>query len=285
MKIKWLVQDIGKNIMLQDNFGTLKSINANYQSFGLIEGTTTITNLENILTDLEEIYIIRGGTKILHLLEKYNNLEVLCPYLNNFQIKHKEIFMKKLKKAIFYDVNMFDQYYYNQLNIPTLNKEAFFLPIKDNKNRTFDVPYFIKPSKDLKTFIPGILQPGDSIQNFIENSQHLKQYDHELALLSEVKKIFKEYRFFIVNKEVITGSQYKNGDIIEYSANIPNNIANIANEYAELYQPHDIFTMDLAETENGIKIVEYNCWNGSGLYHSDKNLLFKSVQNFLVNAP
>lgn len=282
MKIKWIVQDIGKTAMLQDNFGTLQTIGAIYQSFGLIEGTTLITNLENILTSLDEIYIIRGGTKILHLLENYNNLEDFCPYLNNFQIEHKHLFFQKLKNAIFYDSTLFDQAYYSQLNLPLLNKEAFFLPIKDNKNTSFHKAYFLKPSKDLKTFIPGILTPGQTIQEFIENSQHLKQYDHELALLSEVKTIFKEYRFFIINKKVITGSQYINENKIEHKAYVPENIIKIAQEFAQLYQPHAIFTMDLAETEQGIKIVEYNCWNGSGLYKSNKNLLFKSVQEFVI---
>lgn len=271
--------------MLEDNFNTLKSMGANYLGFGLIEGTSLIVNLETILTDLDEIYIIRGGTKILHLLENYSDIEDFCPDLNEFQLKHKEVFFQKLKNAIFYDSELFDQACYSQLNLPLLNKEAFFLPIKDNKKTTFDKPYFLKPSKDLKTFIPGILEPGQTIQNFIENSQHLKDYDHELALLSEVKTIHKEYRFFIVDKNVITGSQYKNGDKIQYNSYIPEDVMKIAGAYSQLYQPHDIFTMDLAETNEGIKIVEYNCWNGSGLYHSDKALLFNTVQNFIINAP
>lgn len=285
MKIKWLVQDIGKTIMLKDNFGTLQKMGASYESFGLIEGTLLISNLENILTDLEEHYIIRGGTKILHLLESYSNIEDFCPYLNEFQLEHKDLFFHKLKSAIFYDPISFDQAYYSQLDLPLLNKEAFFLPIKDNKQTSFSVPYFLKPSKDLKTFIPGILVPGQTIQEFIENSQHLKDYDHELALLSTVKEINKEYRFFIVNKKVITGSQYKNGDRVEHNAYIPSQIMNIAQKYAQLYQPHEIFTMDLADTPEGVKIVEYNCWNGSGLYHCDKVSLFTTVESFITNAP
>lgn len=285
MKIKWLIQDIGKTQMLKDNFETLHKMGANYQGFGLIGGTSLIVNLETILTDLDESYIIRGGTKILHLLEKYSDIECFCPDLNEFQLKNKEVFFQKLKNAIFYDSELFDQAYYSQLNLPLLNKEAFFLPIKDNKETTFNKPYFLKPSKDLKTFIPGILEPGQTIQKFIENSQHLKDYDHELALLSEVKIIYKEYRFFIVDTNVITGSQYKNGDKIEYNSYIPEDVLKVASTYCQLYQPHDIFTMDLAETPEGVKIVEYNCWNGSGLYHCDKVLLFNCVQEFIKNAP
>lgn len=285
MKIKWLVQDVGKTIMLNDNFNTLETIGANFYNFGVIENTTSITNLDNILLDPEDNYIIRGGTKILHLLENYSDLETFCEYLSPFQIEHKEIFLQKLKSAIFYDRMHFDQAYYNQLDLPLLNQDAFFLPIKEHKNTCFDVPYFIKPSQDLKAFIPGILAPGQTIQHFIENSQHLKNYDHELALLSKVKHINKEYRFFVVDQQIVTGSQYKDADQIKYDSFVPSNILNIAKEYAKLYQPHAIFTMDLADTPEGVKIVEYNCWNGSGLYHCDKVLLFTTVEDYIKNAP
>jgi len=285
MKIKWLVQDIGKTVMLNDNFGTLKELNYLYQGFGLIEGSNFISNIENILNDLDEKYIIRGGTKIISLLENFDNLESISQNLNSFQSEHSSIFLQKIKDGVFYNSTSFDQAFYNTLDLPLLNKEAFFLPIKNHKDTTFDIPYFIKPSQDLKTFIPGIIQPGQSIQNFIENSQHHKNYDHELALISPLKNILKEYRFFIINEKVITGSQYKNFDKVEYNSFTPENILKTAQEYAKLYQPHDVFTMDLAETDNEIKIVEYNCWNGSGLYFSDKKLIFKEVQDYIINAP
>ncbi len=281
MKIKWLVQDVGKTTMLRDNFETLKSINAHFVGFGIIENSPFITNTENIFTDLEESYVIRGGTKIISLIDSCDDLEEICRELNPFQIEHKDIFLRKLKNGIFYNSVLFDQAHYSKLDLPLLNEDAFFLPIRGNEDKFFNKPYFIKPSKDLKTFIPGIIEPNQTIKNFIENSQHLRDYSHELVLLSEVKAINREYRFFIVGENVITGSQYKNGDVVEHHQFVPGSVISIAQFYAKKYQPNDIFTMDLAETPNGVKIVEYNCWNGSGLYHCDKKRLFTIVQNFV----
>jgi len=53
-----------------------------------------------------------------------------------------------------------------------------------------------------------------------------------------------------------------------------------AEEYAKLYRPADIFVMDLAKTKEGTKIVEYNCWNCSGLYHTNIEKLFFEVDNY-----
>ena len=280
-KIKWLVQDVGKQSMLIDNFSTLKSINANFQSFGLIQGKNIVSNLEEILSDLDEYYIIRGGTKIVSLLDSSSHLSSLSLELSPFQLQFADLFFQKLRNSIFYDSQKFDQAFYSSLDLPLLNKDAFFLPISSNLLTFFDIPYFIKPSKDLKNFIPGILQPGQTVQNFVENSQYSLDYIHENLLVSPVKNISQEFRFFIIDKTVITGSQYKYLDKVVYSSVIPHHVWQIAKEYALLYQPHSIFTMDLAITDSGVYIVEYNCWNGSGLYHCDKPLLFSEVQNFI----
>lgn len=284
MSIKWLLQDSGKTVMLQDNFGTVRQMGSNHIGFGLIEGKAEIINLENILTDIDETYIMRGGTKILHLLSSYDDLEQLCPHLTDYQKENKEIFLDKLKKSIFYNSNTFDQYYYSKLDLPLLNRDSKFFPIAENLNTSFETPCFIKPSQDLKTFLPGILAVGQTIENFILNTSHLAQYDHEMALIAPVKEILYEYRFFVVNKQVITGSQYKNHDKVQYDTFIPEHILKAAEQYSQLYQPHDIYTMDLAQTKNSIDIVEYNCWNGSGLYHSDKLKIFKTVESYIEQS-
>lgn len=47
-------------------------------------------------------------------------------------------------------------------------------------------------------------------------------------------------------------------------------------EYAELYNPSELYVMDLAVVPEGIKIVEYNCWNASGVYHCNiRDIIFQ----------
>lgn len=38
--------------------------------------------------------------------------------------------------------------------------------------------------------------------------------------------------------------------------------------------------MDLTKKENDFKIVEYNCWNASGLYNIDMVKLFEQVEEY-----
>lgn len=280
--IKWLVQDVGIHMInLKANFEVLNRLNYPHENFGIINNEKLITNLDNILTSPEDNYIIRGGVKILSILNNIKSLDEVNNNLSEDQLKYSDIYIQKLKQAVFYDDLKFDQAYYQTLNLPLLNQDSKIYNIKDNLDLSFNQPYFIKPTKDLKAFEAGIIEPGVSIEQFITQGKYQKSYLQEQVLLSSCKKIISEYRFFIVNQKVITGSLYRLGGQGNLSHVIPENIMNTAKKYAQLYQPHDIFTMDLAETPEGIKIIEYNCWNASGSYHCDLMRTFFSIQEYM----
>lgn len=281
MKTKWLVQDVGISMkLIQETFETLKRNQFPFSNFGVIAHTKEITNLENILTDPDEHFIIRGGTKILSLLESMTSLKEANTFLTDEQLQFGDIYKERLQEGIFYDEKSFDQAYYGGLNLPLLNEKSSLYPIKDNLDLRFDSNFFIKPSKDQKAFTAGILESGQTIKDFIHSQKYQNSYMEETAIIAPCKIITAEYRFFIVEKEVITGSMYRFANKGVLSEVIPKNIIDAAKEYAQLYQPHDVFTMDLAETPAGIYIVEYNCWNASGLYKTDIAKIFDAVNEY-----
>jgi hypothetical protein len=248
--IKWLVQDVGINMAnLQWNFEALQRLEFPFGNFGVIAEEKAITNLQEVL-EKDWHYVIRGGTKILVLLDSIQSLLEINNLLTPEQLQYNDQFVQRLKEAVFYDVHRFDQ------------------------------DMFIKPSRDLKAFDAGILPKGTSLKEYVIGGKHQKMYLEEKALIALVKPIAAEYRFFVVEGEVITGSQYRLAGKGVLNAQIPGNIVDAAREYAKLYMPHDVFTMDLAQTPEGISIVEYNCWNASGLYHTDACKIFHVVNEY-----
>lgn len=281
MDIKWLIQRSGFNINNLDLvIESLEYLQLPYDNFGISRMQSHVQNLENILINPEQKFIIRGGTSLLTVLSKVTNLKDVNYKLSEEQISNSNKYIGNLKDGIFYDVQSFDQNFYGKFDLPLLNNEFQSLSVKDNLNTLFMKDMFIKPSRDLKAFDGGILEAGYTIKEFIFSQQHKNFYIDEIAIFAEIKKIYAEYRFFIVNQEVITSSQYKSGGNPFISETVPDNINEAAKEYAKLYQPHDIFTMDLADTPNGIKIVEYNCWNASNLYKTNIPKIFDAVQEF-----
>ena len=76
--------------------------------------------------------------------------------------------------------------------------------------------------------------------------------------------------------EILACSRYMLNNSVEPDTFVPGYFKEKAIEYSKLYQPADLFVMDLAETDSGIKIVEYNCWNASGVYKCNlRDLLFR----------
>lgn len=285
MNIKWLVQNVGfstTNLDLTEE--TLKRMDLPYSLFGISRLINYVINLETILHDPDEKFIIRGGTSLLSLLNKIDDLKEVNPYLSEKQLQISDKYIQNLKNGIFYNEEGFDQNYYGKLDLPLLNSSSQNLAVKDNLDKSFDTPVFIKPSRDQKAFNAGILEPGYSIKDFIFSQLHESFYLEEIAIVAPVKPIYAEYRFFVVNKEVITASQYRNSHSLYVSDIIPQSLQDAAKEYAQLYQPHDIFTMDLADTPEGIKIIEYNCWNASGLYNTNVPKIFNAVQEFVEHT-
>lgn len=279
--ILWLLQDVGKSQMLKDNFETIRELKFNYANIGVLAESNIISGLEQALRPEVSGFILRGGVKLIELIHRANTLEEL---VGTVEVSESGHLLDKLKKGVFYSINNFDQNYYATLGLPLLNHDAFCIPISENLNETFDRDYFIKPTKDLKTLDPGILKAGVSIEQFILSTAYRKEIYAEKLLIAPVKSILAEYRFFVVNKKIVAYSQYKIGDQVKYSEKVPQEVLDVASRYALLYQPHEVFTMDLAVMPNGdIRIVEYNCWNGSGLYASNKKTLFSAVQEHVAN--
>ena len=277
MKNKWLVQTSGfRSDYIQGTIDTLKRLNFSFDDFG-ITNERKISNINNFVED-DTRYIARGGILMLDILNKTNSLKDCSVYLD--EDKNKQEYINQLKKSIDYSETGFDQSIYKDYGLPLLNNEAEYYTCKNILDKTFAKDMFIKPSKDLKAFNGGIIKTNTTVREHIESGFFKKDYLNETIVIAPLKDIYAEYRFFIIEDKIITGSMYKRGDRVLYDSFIPEDIMEKAIEYAKLYKPADIFVMDLADTKEGIKIVEYNCWNCSGLYNIDIQKLFIEVANY-----
>ena len=96
--------------------------------------------------------------------------------------------------------------------------------------------------------------------------------------MAPCKEILAEYRFFVIDGEVVTGSQYKIGDQVQSSAAVPSDIYNYASEQAARWQPNRAFAIDIAQTPEGPKIIELNSANSAGFYACDIGKIVDAVE-------
>jgi hypothetical protein len=285
MKVKWLIQDVGMIVsQMYRKYDALKLMDENIAGIGVVSGCQYIAGLEDAVEyDLDTKYVLLVGVRILNLLKSAKNISDVMEFPTDFHIKNSDIILNALVSGLFYDVQNFDQANYSKLNLPLLNQSAIYIPIKENLNTSFEKDKFVKPSRDLKAFDAGILKANQTIDDFISAKSRQRFYMEEILVVSDVLEMRDEYRFFVVGDKVVTGSAYRKDGIVGVDEKVPKTVFDMAKKYALLYKPSSIFTMDLARlNDDSIKIIEYNCFNCSGVYLCDLVKTYTEIKKHLA---
>jgi hypothetical protein len=261
-KPTWLVQITSRHDdSIRQEVDALNNLEYAWKDFGVIPFTTEVTGLEEPHTN----FVVRGGTKILSMITD-----------------NPDFWMKD---GVFYDVDKFDQNQYLSLGLPLLNADAECYNLREFPYLKFDDARFVKPSKDLKAFTAGVLEADQSVQEYIGTQMHQPHALDETVVIASLKDVVDEYRFFVLGDQVIGGSQYRVNKQLRYTALTSSaehvSVQSIASEYARLYQPAEVFTMDICKTNNSYQIIEYNCFNASGLYASDVEKVFATISDYV----
>lgn len=138
--------------------------------------------------------------------------------------------------------------------------------------------YFIKPNDD--KYFAGTITDKNMMPFVVESEgRHFgtpKVYD---ICISSVKRIKKEWRFFVVDRKIVTGSKYHGENLkleIEYGYDPMAEI--FAEKMIDKYHHANTFVIDIAKMKNGsFKVVEINCLNCSGLYAINTDNLVKTL--------
>lgn len=278
----WYVQSSGLNtgdseVRIIDG---LQAANIGFTDFGVVPFTNEITGLD----DITESGFLHCSTKVLRILT--DETVYISEVFPNLHSNDAHRLYDTLKRGIFYDVRKFDQaYYLNVVGRSLLNFDAAVAEAADVLDRSLDHDVFMKPTSDLKLFKGGVVPAGKTLRQFVSESTLDVSFDAEVSkgatvLYAPLKEIVSEYRFFIVNGDVITGSQYMDRGTVKYAGFIPADFFRAAHAFARVYEPAKAFTMDLCKTSDGeISIVEYNCVNCSGLYHANIQALAESLSS------
>lgn len=140
--------------------------------------------------------------------------------------------------------------------------------------------FFIRPCLDSKSFTGTVYDWND----FASWRDDVLSLDDELCPIKRdtmvsycgVKNILREYRFFVVDGEIVTGSQYKIGNRVLYTSDIDQDIIDYAKRMVTIWQPARAFVIDVALVSGGdLKVIEINNINSAGFYASD-------VQKFIL---
>lgn len=162
-----------------------------------------------------------------------------------------------------------------------LNHDSIVVPFKD---AVIDGCAFMRPIEDSKVFA-GTIFDNEELQQWKTSLLDLKD-DYGSTMTGEtlvqvcpLKTIYAEYRYWIVDGQIITKSQYKIGKRVQYSPNVDSRFDDYVVECIKIWQPLRAFVIDVCDTDHGIKIVEINTLNSSGYYAGDMNALVIALED------
>lgn len=251
----WLLQE---NLGNEDAFTPLKQALSKFEQ--LIHSAKVVPFVGEITPDLEtdEKVICFGAYSMRHLAKR-----------------------KGWTPGV-YDIEWFSyQSLINALGDDVLNYDSVFGKFGDIESPYEDL--FIRPICDGKEFA-GTVIARSSLRDWQERVVSLGMKDNGSTLtgdtdvmISPLKKIYNEYRYFVVDEAVVTGSQYKLGKRVVYGDTDGN--IEVAQKFADKLSNHieQPYVLDIALTDAGYKVIELNTLNCAGFYAIDVQKLVAAL--------
>ena len=184
------------------------------------------------------------------------------------------------------------QYLMMGLNDIVRNKKIIqkLVPNYGFGSRGMENKIFIRPSNGYKSFTGQVISL-DNLENEINTLKN--SYDgidtETLVLLSNTQELEEEYRFFVIDGKVVTGSMYmdtNNRSIFKGYYDKPVNDGeafDFAIEMSKLHTPDKAFTIDVCITKEGeYKLLEINSFNCASMYGADYDKIVEAVNNLTI---
>lgn len=146
--------------------------------------------------------------------------------------------------------------------------------------------FFIRPNHDGKEFA-GTIKSTNQLKEWQHRIINLKLSDNGTTLsentevmCASLKKIYNEYRYFVIDGKVITGSQYKLGKRVVYGETDQN--IDIAQTFVDMLNKNidHPYVIDIALTDDGYKVIELNTMNCAGFYACDMQKLVTAIIDY-----
>lgn len=152
------------------------------------------------------------------------------------------------------------------------NKEILKTITKENKK------IFARPNSPLKEFSGRVLDSENLTPAHFDFGFYHSNMDLQIVL-SEYKKIDKEYRYVCINKKIITGCEYIAKGRKGIASAINDNSWKFAQKIADKNKQKDfIYIIDICESEGNLHLVEMNPFSGADLYCCDAEQIIKEIE-------
>lgn len=101
----------------------------------------------------------------------------------------------------------------------------------------------------------------------------------DLVMLAPLKKIYAEYRLYVIDGTIVTGSRYKLGSRVFYTRDLDPAMLDYARARIAEYCPRQALCLDIAHIagDEPYKVIETNSISSAGFYACDMNVFVNAI--------
>lgn len=269
--MKWLVQEFLNRA--ENSIRVAKALEDLFTEYLLIR-----LNEDETLSVIDKVYKVPLDNSADLIKEFISSGDVMTYGSKAFDVVTREM---DFKPGSFINDNFEFDIFLEKLGGELLNHE--FVVGELSELEPVDDEFFIRPTGNTK-LIPGMFVKRDEFYSWKkrESIREDSPYVGQSLMVSPIQKIDAEYRFFIVNQEIVTGSSYVVGNIFNTSKKPSSEVLNYTQKMVDKFPISEAFVIDIAETPKGFKVIEYNNINTSGLYGSDELAFIKAINKMTI---
>lgn len=145
------------------------------------------------------------------------------------------------------------------------------------KKLSCDGLVFVRPDRDNKAF-NGQLVREEEILVF-SGKVHGTDLDGEPIMISSPRNIEKEWRLWVLDGKIVSGSQYRRRSRLDISTGYPVELIDMVKGLCNLYSPSRVFVMDFGLYQGDYKVIEIGCFNSAGFYAANIESIIGAVSN------
>jgi hypothetical protein len=145
-----------------------------------------------------------------------------------------------------------------------------------------DDALFIRPDANDKSFAGAVVRRSQLDGWWARAAADAAPTD--LCVVAPPQRLEAEWRLVIAGTEVAAASQYRQGGAFDPAPGCPDDVRDFAAALARRWTPHPVFCMDLARTDEGLRLIEIGSVNCSGFYACDLRAVVDAVSRAAERA-
>lgn len=166
-----------------------------------------------------------------------------------------------------------------------LNGAASLMRLDQLNLSAFSGKVFLRSAADNKE-ITGSIWTVSQLALLLEKLKNLDPEALSLEVVCAPKQLIeREWRVFVVDGSVSTGSQYMHFGELACVRELPDEVTAYAGALAKKWAPSSVFVMDVALVNGQLRVVELNGFNSSGFYLADVRRIVMDVEHALRSCP